>query len=122
MKILHFLLCEFHDAVDRCKQCVVFSFSDVQSWVDFGSALSSDDLAGFDNFSVVNLHAKTLRLRITPKLGRPTRFLMCHRRLLVRNITDGSVEVSAKSVKNSGSKLIRRGRSCACPRMVSVSL
>ena len=79
VEIRHFLLGEFHDAVNGCVKSVVFSFFHVLSNVDFGSALTNKDLASFGYLSVGDFHSESLSSGIATQRGRTGGFLMCHK-------------------------------------------
>ncbi len=50
---------ELDGAVDQCEQGVILAHADVIAWVELGTALANDDVAGFDQLTAVALDAKS---------------------------------------------------------------
>lgn len=59
---------ELHYAIHKCEQCVIFTDAHVRARVDFGSALTNQDVAAGYCLTVSPFHAKTLRVGITSVL------------------------------------------------------
>lgn len=65
-------------SVCRGEQGVVLALHHVQTWADFCSALSDENISVSGEFTSVLFDAKALTLRISAVLCTTTRFFVCH--------------------------------------------
>src|SRR6202012_4267612 len=73
---------EFDGAVDQREQRVVAPQAHAGTGMELGSALTHDDVAGFNSLAAVDLHAEILRVRIATVAAGTYAFFMCHDSML----------------------------------------
>ena len=66
-------------AVDKGKQSVVRSATNIVTGMDLGTALANKDIAGENRLTVRSLYAETLRFTVASVLGRTDAFFMCEK-------------------------------------------
>src|SRR5690242_4546687 len=71
-------LVESHAALDEREEGVILADADIGAGVEFGAALTHEDVARNGDFATELLHAKTTTGRITTVARRTACLLMCH--------------------------------------------
>ena len=67
-----------HFPVLEGEQCVVFSTSNILTWVETGSALADEDCACLDIVTVVAFYAETLAVAVASVFTGSLTFFVCH--------------------------------------------
>jgi hypothetical protein len=62
----------------QCKQGVIAAAADTVAWVEVGTALPDDDLAGVDQLAAEPFDAEPLRIGVPTISGRRRSLLVCH--------------------------------------------
>ena len=65
------------NAVSKCKQCVVFAYTDIGAGMDFSTTLTNENVAGENELTVCSLGAETLGLGISAVLCGTNALFMC---------------------------------------------
>jgi hypothetical protein len=67
-----------YHAVDKRKQRIIASQTDIDAGLEFGAALADQNASGSDSLAAKCLHAKTLCLTVPSVFGASTTFFMSH--------------------------------------------
>jgi hypothetical protein len=65
-------------AIDKSKQRVILTHTDIFAGIVLGTALANDDIAGENDFSAITLYAKATAFRVASVSRATACFLVCH--------------------------------------------